>query len=251
MILAVAAFLGVALLGLIVTQQNNAGSKTVYVAAQDIPARTNITSAMIKTQSVPTNAVEPNVVTNSGEAVGQAAAVNITAGQQLTTNVLFNGSSLTQPAVSAYLPIPKGWVAKAISTGELQGVAGYIQPGDYINVIVAVNQSVFNTPAHPTNKSANISKTVFSGVRVIEVGPAAAGKASSSTGVTSSLTIILTECDAEYWDWLQNNTKVTYTILSYKDYGPAPSQPVAACPPTTSTGVGPDQVDARFHFTAV
>ena len=247
-----AAFIGVAALGLIVTQQNNAGSETVYVTAQDIPARTTITADMIKTESIPTNAVQPNVVTKSSEAVGQAAAVNLTAGQQLTTNVLFSGSSLQTLTPSAYLPIPAGWVARAISTGELQGVAGYIQQGDYINVVVSVNQSLFNTPAHPTTKNANISKTTFTGIRVIEVGPAqATGKQNTGTGVTSSLTIILTQCDAEYFDWLINNTKVTYTILSYKDYGPAPSQPVSSCPPTTSTGVGPDEVDARFHFTAV
>lgn len=252
-VLAVVAFLGVAGLGLYVTQQNNSGTVTVYVAASDIPARTTITADMLKTQSIQSNALQPNQVTKTSEAVGKAAAVDITSGQQLTTNVLFSGSSLESLAASAYLPIPKGWVARAITTGEVQGVAGYLQPGDYINVIAAVSQTVFNTPNHPTQKSANVSKTTFTGVRIIEVGPATSGKAASSStgGVTSTLTVILTECDAEYFDWLLNNTKLTYSVLSYKDYGPAPSQPVTSCPPTTSTGVGPDEVDARYHFTAV
>lgn len=247
------AFLGVAGLGLYVTQQNNAGSVTVYVAGQDIPARTTITADMLKSQSIPSTALQPNQVTKTSQAVGRAAAIDISSGQQITTNELFTGSSLQSLAASAYLPIPKGWVARAVSTGELQGVAGYLQPGDYINVIASVNQSVFNTPGHPTNKSANVSKTTFTGVRIIEVGPATSGKAASQTsgGVTSTLTVILTQCDAEYFDWLLNNTKLTYSVLSYKDYGPAPSEPVASCPPTTSTGVGPDEVDARYHFTAV
>lgn len=247
------AFLGVAGLGLYVTQQNNAGSVTVYVAGQDIPARTTITADMLKSQSIPSTALQPNQVTKTSQAVGKAAAVDITSGQQLTTNELFAGSSLESLTAGAYLPIPKGWVARAVSTGELQGVAGYLQPGDYINVIAAVNLSVFNTPAHPhPGLNFQVSKTTLTNVRIIEVGPSAAGKAASqsSGGVTSTLTVILTQCDAEYFDWLLNNTRLTYTVLSYKDYGPAPSQPVSSCPPTTSTGVGPDEVDARYHFTA-
>lgn len=252
-ILAFVAFLGVAGLGLYVTQSNNAGSVTVYVANQDIPVRTTITADMLKSQSIPTTALQPNQVTKTSQAVGKAAAINIAAGQQITTNELFAGNNLETLAASAYLPIPKGWVARAITTGEVQGVGGYVQAGDYINVIVSVNQSLFNTPGHQTNKNANVSKTTFTDIRVIEIGPSVSGKAANQTsgGVTSSLIVILTQCDAEYFDWFLNNTKVTYSVLSYKDYGSPPSQPVASCPPTTSTGVGPDQVDARYHFTAV
>src|ERR1700752_1743126 len=82
-LLAVVAFLGVAGLGLYVTQQNNAGSLTVYVAAVDIPARTTITADMLKTQSIQTTALQPNQVTKSSQAIGKAAAVDITSGQQL------------------------------------------------------------------------------------------------------------------------------------------------------------------------
>jgi Flp pilus assembly protein CpaB len=246
-LLAVVAFLGVALLAIYVSSQNNSGSVQVVVAAQDVAARVTFTSDMLTTQSVPSQGIQPGHYTKVSDLVGQSAAVPIQKGQQVTSNMLFANNGL-QTATSAYLPIPQGWVARAIPTGELQGVAGYVQAGDYINVITAVGQGIFNTPGHQTNKNAQISKTTFTNVRVIAVGPA--GKASGN-GVSSSMTIILTECDAEYFDWLLNNTKLTYTIESYKDYAPAPTQPVASCPPTTSTGVGPDQVDSRFHFTQV
>ena len=246
-ILAAVAFLGVALLSIYVSSSNNSGSVSVVVSAREIAARETFTADMLTTQSVPSQGLQPGHYTKTSDLVGQSAAVAIPKNQQITSNMLFANNGL-QTATSAYLPIPKGWVARAIPTGELQGVAGYVQAGDYINVITAVSQGVFNTPGHTTNKNANISKTTFTNVRVIAVGPQ--GKTTSG-GVSSSMTIILTECDAEYFDWLLNNTKLTYTVLSYKDYGPAPTAPVASCPPTTSTGVGPDQVDARFHFTQV
>jgi Flp pilus assembly protein CpaB len=246
-ILAVVAFLGVALLAIYVSSQNNAGNATVVVTTRDVSARETFSADMLTTQTVPNQGLQPGHYVKPADLVGKSAAVPIPKGQQVTSNMLFANSGI-QTATSAYLPIPKGWVARAIPTGELQGVAGYVQAGDYINVITAVAQSQFNTKAHPTDKTAQISKTTFTNVRVIAVGPA--GKASGN-GVSSSMTIILTECDAEYFDWLLNNTKLTYTVLSYKDYGPAPTAPVASCPPTTSTGVGPDQLDSRFHFTQV
>jgi Flp pilus assembly protein CpaB len=246
-LLAVVAFLGVALLSIYVSSQNNSGSVSVVVTNQAVAARETFTAGMLTTQSVPSAGLQPGHYTKISDLVGQSAAVPIPQGQQVTSNMLFVNNGL-QTVTNAYLPIPKGWVARAIPTGELQGVAGYVQAGDYINVIAAVSQGVFNTPGHPTNKNLNVSKTTFTNVRVIAVGPE--GKTTSG-GVSSTLTVILTECDAEYFDWLLNNTKLTYTVLSYKDYGPAPNAPVASCPPTSSTGVGPDQVDARFHFTQV
>ena len=247
-LLALIAFVGVAGLGVYVSQQNSSGSVQVVVSARDIQARETFTADMLTTQSVPSQGVQPGSTVHTNDVLGKSAAVAIPKGQQVTNNMLFANNGLQSLAASAYLPIPQGWVARAIPTGELQGVAGYVQAGDYVNVIVAVSQSAFSTRAHTTEKSAQVSRTAFTNVRVIEVGPA--GK-TAAAGVTSTLTVILTECDAEYFDWLLNNTKITYTVLSYKDYGPAPSQPVASCPPTTSTGVGPDQVDARFHFTQV
>ena len=251
-VLAIVAFIGVAGLGLYVSQSNNQASVNVLVASQDIPPRTVVTADMVKTISIPQAGLQPNAVLKVGDLNGKAAAVTISSGQQITTNMLFSNSGLQNLAAAAYLPIPQGWVARAITTGEIQGVAGYVQAGDYLNVIASLNQTVFNTPGHPSTKSANVSRTTFTNVRVIEVGPASQNKSqANSLGVTSSLTVILTQCDAEYFDWLLNNSKLTYTILSYKDYGPAPTQPVSSCPPTQATGVGPDQVDARYHFTAI
>ena len=241
-ILALVAFLGVALLAIYVSSQNSSGNVTVVVATRDIAARETFSADMLTTQTVPNQGVQPGHYAKPADLVGQSAAVPIPKGQQVTSNMLFVNNGL-QTATSAYLPIPKGWVARAIPTSEMQGIAGYVQAGDYINLITNL------TVTKPGSSTAqNVSKTTFTNVRVIAVGPA--GKASGN-GVSSSLTVILTECDAEYMDWLIVNTKLTYTILSYKDYGPAPTAPVASCPPTTSTGVGPSQVEARFHFTQV
>jgi hypothetical protein len=69
--------------------------------------------------------------------------------------------------------------------------------------------------------------------------------------VSSSLTLLMNGCDAEYLFWLLNNASLKYTLESFRDYAATPSQPDPACPTLSSAGgVGPKEVDKRWHFTA-
>ena len=69
-------------------------------------------------------------------------------------------------------------------------------------------------------------------------------------GVASSLTVLMTPCDAEYMTWLITNASMRYTLRSDRDYGSSPTGPDPSCPVGTNLGrVGPAEVDARFAFT--
>lgn len=246
--LAVVAFLGIAGLGVYVTQQSNTGNTTVVVAARDIQPRESITADMVTTTTIPTSGVQPGAIFKISDLKHSASAALILKGQQISKNLLFDESNLQTIAVGGYLPIPKGFVAVQIPTGEIQGVGGFPESGDYINVIASVGQGIFpqNTP---NPKNATVTKTVITGLKIIVAG--SFGHTSSQQGGVSSLTVIMSQCDAEYWEWLQNNTKLSYDLLSYKDYSPGPASPDASCPPTTKKGVGPAQIDARFGFTKI
>ena len=107
-------------------------------------------------------------------------------------------------------------------------------------------------------------KTVFTNVRVIQVGPAqinvqpAAGANAANSnqgqvgGVTSSLTIEVTQCDAEFIQWfLSNSVQLKYTLESFHDYQPAPSGPDPACLTISAAkGVTAADVNKRFTFTS-
>jgi hypothetical protein len=82
------------------------------------------------------------------------------------------------------------------------------------------------------------------------VGPASATQQSGAGQLTSSLTVLVTSCDAEYLFWLLNNAILKYELESFNDYGTTPTSPNSNCPSLTSpTGVGPKQVDDKWHFT--
>jgi hypothetical protein len=108
-------------------------------------------------------------------------------------------------------------------------------------MLATINTSLFGaTPV-------SVVRTVFRDVDVIRVGPAS----TQSTGqVTSSLTLLMTGCDAEYLFWLLNNAVLKYTLESFTDYAATPNQPDPSCPKLSSAGgVGPKEVDKRWHFT--
>ena len=69
--------------------------------------------------------------------------------------------------------------------------------------------------------------------------------------MTSSLTLLMTTCDAEFLDWLLNNSQLKYELESYTNYQSLPTQPYDKCPSVLAAkGVGPKDVDTRWSFTA-
>src|SRR5262249_39575517 len=126
-------------------------------------------------------------------------------------------------------------------------VAGFIAQGDYIDVIAAVNTAQF-APQRPRT----VAHTVFTSVYVIRVGAQSPikGQSQIGQGVASSITVVMTLCDAQYMDWLLLNATLKYVPRSSHDYAQAPPQAETSCPSTTSPGlIGPAQVDSRWHFT--
>jgi Flp pilus assembly protein CpaB len=243
-------------------------STTVVIAKQAIPLRHQITPADLSTAKIALTGNESslaNIYGNTKDVENLIAQINITKGAVITSDMLAKDITLV-PAGSApaYLPLAKGYVAMTIPTGEQQGVAGHISVGDYITVIVSTNTSLFKTGSSASTSAGKlVSKTVFTDLRIIGLGPAAAnvqsanssssGQGAPTTGVTSSLTVELTQCDAEYLTWFLNNTNVRYTLKSYKDYGTAPTDNQdPSCPAITAAGgVTNSQVEAKYHFTAL
>src|SRR4029077_7207922 len=209
--------------------------------------------------------VLPNTYTQTKDVKGLISEIQISKGALITSDMLARDAGLI-PAGSApaYLPLASGYVAMTIPTGEQQGVAGHITLGDYITVIASASLTIFSTTGvQATGPAKVVSKTVFTNVHIIGLGPASAnvqpaGSASAAggaqgapTGVTSSLTIELTQCDAEYFTWFLGNTTLRYTLESFNDYlKQPPSAPDPTCPTVLSAqGVSQKEVEARYHFT--
>lgn len=241
---------------------------SVVIAKQAIPLRHQITTADIEVAkaSINGNGTLSNTYGTTADVLNLISEINITKGSVITSDMLARDISLVPSgSAPAYLPLAKGYVAMTIPTGEQQGVAGHISVGDYITVVSSATLTIFNTSnSQQQGPARQVSKTVFTNLRVIGLGPASAGvqpangssgttTSGTTSGVTSSLTVELTQCDAEYMIWFLANTQVRYTLESYKDYAtpPTDNQDTSCSTILAAGGVTNKQVEAKYRFTAL
>lgn len=240
-ILAVAAFAAAAGVASFPYLFQSQTGTSVVVARNAISARTKIQAGDLMMRVV--TPTPQQSFTDLNNVAGKGARVDILPGEPITANLIASSSDLLSSTDITYLPIPSGYVAVTIPTSEQLGVGGYVQVGDRIAVLASINTSTFGA-----SPGAIAVRTVFRDLDVIRVGPVNSDVVGPA--VTSSLTVIVTACDSEYLDWLLSNAELKYELKSYRDYGTAPTTPDASCPNLTSpTGVGPKQIDARWHFT--
>jgi Flp pilus assembly protein CpaB len=219
---------------------NQSGTKVV-VAKNSIPARTRIQASDLELKVV--NPEPPQAFISIGAVAGKGARVDIPAGLPVTANLIAESPDLLSSSDVTYLPIPHGYVAVTIPTSEEVGVGGYVQVGDRIVILASINTQVFGVPS-----GVLAVRTVFRDLLVLRVGPVEQAQGTAAGG--TSLTVLMTACDSEYLFWLLNNAVLKYELESFKDYGATPTEPDPKCSSILAAGgVGPREVDAKWHFT--
>ena len=191
------------LVALNASQAGASPQQPVVMAAKDLTPRIPITTDDLVVRSVPVPAEYPKVYfSDLSKVVGLIPLVSIQTGEIVASNDVVRPSQALG-SQAEYLPIPSGYVALTIPTSEQQGVADYIQPGDYIAVIATVSGA---------GKVA--TKTIFYHLHVIKVGTPSATANSSAT----SLTVVVSQCQAEIITWFLTYAALKYSLESYQDY---------------------------------
>lgn len=223
----------------------SAGNTPVVVAAHDLLIRVPVLPGDLTLAQFHASDVPPGAFTKVSDIKNVIAGINISKGQPITSNLLLTSGDAVIGPQSAYLPIPKGFVALTMPTGEQQGVAGYIQVGDYLSMVVGVS-----------GKSSKNFRTVYTNIPVIRIGAAQSdttpvqGSSSSPPkvgGLSNSLTVVVTQCQAEFIAWFLANGTLTYTLESFHDYAPQDVAVDPNCPSATAAkGVTQADVAARW-----
>lgn len=110
----------------------------VVVAKTDIPAKTKITAEMVQQIRVPAEYLQPGGVQDLKNVVGVIAREPIVAGEQITDRRLVRESK----SVGFTGMIPRDKRAVTVAVSEVTGVAGFVKPGDYVDVIVTFEQGM-------------------------------------------------------------------------------------------------------------
>ena len=202
-LLAILVIVAFVLVALNASQAGASPQEQVVVATKDLTPRIPITSDALMVRSVPVPANYPKVYfADTTKVVGLVPLVPIQSGEIIGSNEVVKPSQALG-SQSEYLPIPAGFVALTIPTSEQQGVADFIQPGDYISVIATVSGA---------GKVA--TKTIFHDLYVVKVGTPSTTANSSAT----SLTVIVSQCQAEIITWFLTYASLKYSLESYHDY---------------------------------
>ena len=212
----------------------------VVVAARDLGARSAIATGDLKLAGFAKSDQPPGSFSKTSDLAGKVALVDIKQGQPVLSNLVGSASEVAGSSQEPFLNLPKGFVAFTVPTGELIGVGGYIKPGDYIDVIAVV-------PSR-TGGFANV-RTIYAGVHVIRTGADAAPGEAAAAGTPTSLTLSVSECQAEFLGWFLANATLKYSLLSQDDYAAAQSAaqtPDAACPANASQGATEKDVSTRW-----
>jgi pilus assembly protein CpaB len=129
-------------LGSLRTQTAVVATRSVFIAAHDVPARALLSDGLVTEVKRPETEVDPDSVVNRKELVGKYSLITIPAGSVVTRSKIGLGGANALPA-----RLPIGMRAVSISIDKVKGVAGLIQPGDRVDVI-AVPPRVANEVPH-------------------------------------------------------------------------------------------------------
>ncbi len=117
-------------------EKNKIVQVPVLVAAQDIPAHTTLTPALVKVVQMPQQARLPNALTRVEDATGKVVQYPLSSGEQILPSK-FTVEHKDQGL--AYV-IPAGMRAIAINVSQLIGAGGLLQPGDHVDIIATFDK---------------------------------------------------------------------------------------------------------------
>ena len=140
---------------------------TVVVASQDIAAGSRIIEGMVKTKEIAIDTVLAGVFSDTEGVIGQVARVPLVAGEQvITTKVTATGAAIADgenPPLA--FVIPEGKRAVSIQVSNVIGASGLIRPGDYVDVILALQIQV----GSGDGSQNQIAQTILQNVLVLSV----------------------------------------------------------------------------------
>lgn len=224
-------------------------TSNIYVAAQAIPVGTVITQEMLAVQPWPENLKLAGFISADD---GSKNAVGFVARTTFQQNEPIIDSKLANPSDPNFLAgeLPKGMRVVSIMTTETDGVAGFVFPGDRVDVMLT--HDVEDVKADPTDPSKPqvsnnaLTETVLTNVKVVAVDQRAAGaKATDEQGkliIPRSVSLMVSPTDAQRLRLAQKVGTLTLALRSLEDRDSADSLLV--------TGMGDISQHAPGKFSA-
>jgi pilus assembly protein CpaB len=213
-ILLLALILGVAAAAMVFTflasQKTETPMVQVVAAASNIPANTKLTADMLKMSSFPADSVPPGYFRDSSELVDMVAKADLRIDRPILK------ASLVPPGI-----VPSGMRAVTIGLDQVIGVAGFLKPGDRVDVIATYDLD-----------SNTYTRTVLQNAELLAIGPDAGENSGTSkpndkveSKVASTATLAVMPQDAEKLFLADSKGKLRLTLRPPEDRSIVSSRP--------------------------
>jgi len=140
---------------------------TVVVAVTSIPENTKITAEMVTLQKTALEWINSNAAVSLSDVVGKINKYWIPAGQQIVHSQLSEVKSGTEGGQLSYVVEP-GMRAITLSTDEIAGVGGYLNKGDYVDILSTISIKGKDEEGNDTETPA--TEVVLENIRILEIG---------------------------------------------------------------------------------
>jgi pilus assembly protein CpaB len=164
-------------------QQNQVLKGNVIVAAQFIPANTEITAEMITAIDLPVEAINPLAARTPGEVVGTIAQYPIEADEQLLTTRVKKRGEASEDRLS-YILKP-GYRAMTIPVDSISGIAGHVSKGDFVDLVVTMINPEIN------DKNA-VTFAIVENIEILGTGEKVISSTEAKSAGYGSLTLAVT-----------------------------------------------------------
>lgn len=210
----------------------------IFVAAAPIPVGSAITQEMIITQPWPENLVldgfiraQPGTSGDTGTTTGSAAVVGMVARAPFQAQEPIIRTKLANPNDPNFLAadLPKGMRVVTIKTSETQGIAGFLFPGDHVDVmvthkveeVVAGLPNAQGEPGAPKLQPKPVTETVLTNVKVVAVDQRSTNEGSPDDKgkllVPKSVSLMVSLADAQRLRLAEDAGTLTLALRSVAD----------------------------------
>lgn len=190
------------------TAKTSKDGTPVIVAKVDIPPKTKITAEMLSQSKVPNEYLQPGSMSEMQLVVGTITRDHIIAGEQITERrLVIEGKTVGFSGV-----IPRDKRAITIAVTEVTGVAGFVKPGDYVDVVATFDQNMAGD---------NVSQIMMQNVLVLAANRDAETTANANKDnkkevvKTSTVTLAVTPDEVAQLTLAEDKGKVRLALRPY------------------------------------
>jgi pilus assembly protein CpaB len=217
----------------------------IMIAEADIPPGTALAGRLVRVATWPQDIIPAKAVTSANQVEGRVAQVSIGKGEPITL------TKLAPEGTAAGLGglLDPNSLAVTVKTDEVSGVAGFVSPGDRIDVLVAMEKAGSN--------SEQFSKIILQNLKVLSKGQVWDQTADKKPTVVPTVTLEVSPEQAETLNLARSYGKICLALrnqlnlANYTTAGVKSSQLCYAMPPVEKVAMKVSQPQAPKAARAV